>query len=78
MLDMRSTIVVGLGVMQLSKFLEERGETIAEFAERINLSHEAVRRYAARERIPRADIMPRIIEATAGQVQPNDFFEAAA
>ena len=34
----------------------------------------SVLRYANGERIPRPDVMARIVAETDGEVQPNDFF----
>jgi hypothetical protein len=44
------------------------------FGERIKRSAEAVRRYAAGERIPDKETMPLIVSETRGAVTPNDFF----
>lgn len=62
--------------MHLRDWLSQEGIGFAEFARRINVSNATVvRRYAYGERTPERTVMPRIVEATNGAVQPNDFFE---
>lgn len=58
----------------LKDWLTDAGLTNAQFGVRIDRSAEAVRRYAAGERIPDRDTMPKIVAETAGNVTPNDFF----
>ena len=60
--------------MILIEYLRQNDLTMARFAELIGVSTSAAQRYAARERIPRATIMRRIVEATDGAVQPQDFY----
>jgi len=60
--------------MTLKEWLEKEGLSPAQFAPRIERTAEAVRRYAAGERIPDRDTMPRIVEETRGEVTANDFF----
>lgn len=61
--------------MKLADYLSERGISAAEFARRIQVgSRMSVLRYANGERIPRPDVMARIVAQTDGEVQPNDFF----
>lgn len=43
----------------------------------IGASRVAVIRYRDGKRIPRSDIMARILAATAGKVRPDDFFSSA-
>ena len=48
----------------------------AEFARLIGVgSRMAVMRYRRGERIPRPDVMRRIVEVTEGQVGPADFYD---
>ena len=61
--------------MKLGKWLEAKGLKPADFAPRIERTAEAVRRYAAGERIPDRETMPLIVRETAGEVTPNDFFD---
>jgi DNA-binding transcriptional regulator YdaS (Cro superfamily) len=61
--------------MRLSEYLDREGTTYVAFAERIGASHaRTVERYAKGMRMPDATMMPRIVEATGGEVTPNDFF----
>lgn len=64
--------------MTLREFLTEASLSRYQFAERINVSPEAVRRYITGERIPDKSIMARIAFATDGKVTANDFFGMAA
>jgi transcriptional regulator with XRE-family HTH domain len=64
--------------MTLTEYLEQASLTRSQFAERINVTTEAVRRYVEGERVPNRRIMARILLETAGQVTPNDFFRVAA
>jgi hypothetical protein len=64
--------------MRLSEYLDMTGEGYATFGRRIGLASAGnARRYASGERVPRRDVMQRIVVATGGAVQPNDFFPAA-
>ena len=60
--------------MTLSQYLQQHDLTAARFAEKIGVTGESVRRYAAGERVPRPEIMNRIVEATDGTVQHRDFY----
>ena len=64
--------------MTLKDWLSREDMTPPQFAERIGRSAEAVRRYVAGERIPDRETMPVIVEQTAGEVTPNDFFGVEA
>ena len=59
--------------MTLTEYLAQQDLDAGRFAEKIGVSGEAVRRYALGRRTPRPAIMRRIVEATGGAVQPNDF-----
>jgi transcriptional regulator with XRE-family HTH domain len=61
----------------LSAYLEEAQLSRAQFAAKIGVSKEAVRRYLI-GRVPEPDIMEKIALATACKVTPNDFFGIAA
>jgi hypothetical protein len=64
--------------MKLSQYLTDNKVTYATFAERIGAGHaRTVQRYAQGARMPDAKMMPRIVEATDGEVTPNDFFGIA-
>ena len=64
--------------MVLGEYLQETQLTRSQFAKRIGVSSEAVRRYVAGERIPDKNIMGKIALATGGKVTANDFFGLAA
>ena len=50
--------------------------TLAELAKRIGVTEVSLSRYEREERIPAREIMPKIVEATGGAVQPNDFYSS--
>lgn len=61
--------------MKLSEFMAERSIPDAEFARLIGVSSRmAVMRYRRGERIPRPEVMRRIVEVTNGAVGPADFY----
>jgi predicted transcriptional regulator len=59
--------------MTLSEYLKSKESTQEAFASLIGVSQAAVDRYVKIKRIPRPEIMQRIVSATGGAVQPNDF-----
>lgn len=63
--------------MNLRTFLDDRKIAPARFAETIDVTPTALKRYLDGERVPRAEILERIANATGGSVQPNDFFSFA-
>lgn len=62
----------------LGRYLQTAGTPIEEFAARIGVSMQAIYRYLDGERIPARDVMAKIVRATSGSVQPNDFYPVAA
>ena len=60
--------------MKLADYLDERNLTHSDMARRIGTSTEAVRRYANGLRLPKPEIMGRIIETTEGVVEHADFY----
>jgi transcriptional regulator with XRE-family HTH domain len=60
--------------MKLDQYLSETSETHTEFAKRVGVSAETVRRYLAGERIPNKKMMSRIALMTGCRVTANDFF----
>lgn len=64
--------------MNLRPYLEENEISPAQFAREIRVETASVHRYLCGERIPRREIMERIVRATNGAVQANDFFACAA
>ncbi len=61
--------------MKLADYLSKQNIPGAEFARRIEVSQEAVRRYVKGDRRPEWDVLARIVSATDGHVQPNDFLK---
>ena len=65
--------------MKLSEHMKANGLTLAAFAEMIGVSGaKAVHRYALGQRMPTPEVMRRIVAATDGAVQPNDFYDLDA
>jgi transcriptional regulator with XRE-family HTH domain len=64
--------------MKLADYLTETSTSPRDFAKRIGVSKEAVRRYALGIRIPEKKVMEKIALATGSQVTANDFFGMAA
>lgn len=64
--------------MKLSDYLTANAISNRAFADKIGVSAEAVRLYAAGDRQPRVGVMRMIIEQTGGAVGPQDFFDAAS
>ena len=61
--------------MQLNEWIEINNKSMKQFAEDLGVNYEDVRRYCTGEVIPRPDRMQKIMEATGGEVQPNDFYK---
>lgn len=53
---------------------EKHGGNVSAFALSIEENPQTVHRWLNGEAIPRANSMARIVLATGGQVQPNDFY----
>jgi glutamine synthetase len=64
--------------MKLGDFLKQAGISISQFAERARVSEAAMSRYIAGKRLPRPEILRRIIAATGGRVSANDLYEDMA
>ena len=62
--------------MTLSEFLSERGLTDERFAQSVGVSRTTVLRWR-NGLIPERETMTRIVEATDGEVTPNDFYGVA-
>lgn len=61
--------------MKLNDYLTANGLEPAEFAKMIGVRVQSVYRYKDGKQIPSKDIMPRIFQATDGQVTANSFYE---
>lgn len=60
--------------MRFADWLSERDVSDAEFARRIGVTRETVRRYRTGARTPDKETMGRISAETLGAVTANDFF----
>lgn len=59
--------------MDLKTYLSDNSIDVAKFAERLDVTKEAIRLWASGKRTPRPELMRRIVEETQGAVMPNDF-----
>ena len=64
--------------MKLREYLDDRKLTAKAFGGSIGVSGHAVLKWIRGERVPRPEIMAKIVKATSGAVQPNDFYGAVA
>lgn len=64
--------------MDLRRYLKITNKTATDFAKEIGVSHSTVVRYMQGLRVPNSLTMRRIVDATGGDVMPDDFFKAAA
>lgn len=65
--------------MQLAVYLADRKISMSAFARTIGAKNaRTVQRYVKHGRLPSRAMMERITTATAGAVQPNDFYSDAA
>jgi transcriptional regulator with XRE-family HTH domain len=69
---------IGSSVVTLEAYLRATKTTRSQFADRIGVSGETVRRYLAGTRIPTRENMAEIARETDGLVTANDFFRIAA
>lgn len=60
--------------MKLAEYIELENLALSEFAARIGVTHEAVRRYVRCKRVPTPAIIKKIVKATNGKVRPDDFY----
>ena len=58
--------------MILSKYLEAKGETQADFAARVDATQATISKICAFIIVPKRKLMARIADATGGAVPPND------
>ena len=63
--------------MDLRQYLSERDLTLATFGDAIGVSRVAVSRYVRGLRMPSPAVMRAIMDATEGEVTPNDFYQSA-
>ena len=62
--------------MILSKYLEAKGETQADFAARVDATQATISKICAFIIVPKRKLMARIAVATGGAVTPNDIHGA--
>ena len=61
--------------MKLRDFLADRNLSEAELGRLLGVGQATVNRYIRGERIPRPEVMRRIVEVTEGKVGPADFYD---
>lgn len=64
--------------MKLIDYLHRERLTAAAFAARIDVSASTITRLLARERVPKLDLLEKVMIATDGEVTPNDFLKIPA
>ena len=60
--------------MKLREYLDDRKFSADAFGGIVGVSGHAVLKWIRGERVPRPEIMEKIVKATRGTVQPNDFY----
>jgi len=60
--------------MKLADYLALTKTSISGFADKIEVKQQTCSRYVSGSRIPHPSVMTRIVAATKGAVQPNDFY----
>lgn len=73
--DVSVTNPVTIGAMTLQEYLDESGVSRGQLAELLGVSEVTVHRYLKKGTIPNAHVMPKVVAATGGKVQPNDFYQ---
>lgn len=64
--------------MQLADYLAEQRISLSAFARQVGAKNaRTIQRYTKHGRVPAGSMMAKIMVATNGRVQPNDFFPAA-
>ena len=63
--------------MKLRSWRISRNLTLVQLAVKVGVTFNALARYERGERVPRRDIMGRLVRVTAGRVQPSDFYDFA-
>ena len=71
--DLKPTAAVA-GNAKLRAWLNDSRLSESEFGGQIGTSQAAVNRYCQGIRVPRGAVMKRIVAATNGAIQPNDFY----
>lgn len=63
--------------MKLKDWLAKEGLSPTDFARRLKRPQATIARYVNGDRIPEPPIMAEIVDATGGEVMPNDFYDLA-
>lgn len=58
----------------LRSYRERHGLTLTQLARRVGVDPSAIHRYENGDRIPRRDVVEKIVRATGGEVRPNDLY----
>lgn len=61
--------------MKLSEYIDQNQTSIREISKKLDVSYEAVRRYAHEGRVPDSLRMKKLMKITKGQVTANDFYQ---
>jgi len=61
--------------MKLNDYIKRNELSVSDAAALFGVSEQSVYKYLSNERLPKADIMERILHATSGLVTPNDFYD---
>ena len=61
-------------IMNLQTYLQKFGISSKDFASLVGASVHAIRKWRLRARIPRREMMNKIVKATKGKVQPADWY----
>lgn len=64
--------------MKLADWIEVKGLKSKWVAAQLRVSPTTLSMYCTEQRVPRPDVMRRIIQLTDGHVEPNDFFDIRA
>ena len=62
--------------MKLYDYRKREGLTLLQIADRLGVTEATVSRYESGDRRPGWNTLPKIVEATKGEVMPSDFFES--
>lgn len=61
--------------MKLKKFLDKENISIQQMATDLDVPYEYIRRYANENKVPRSEMMAKIVAYTKGEVTANDFYD---
>jgi hypothetical protein len=63
--------------MKLAVYLKQHRISDGDFGQMIGVTRQAVHRYKTYDRFPEKAVLALIVEATSGEVTPNDFLQVA-